>query len=322
MQDFEQLGEFYLGREHDLAAGVTKDRPLLYDSKDLTTHAVCVGMTGSGKTGLCLSLLEEAAVDGVPAIAIDPKGDLGNLLLAFPQLQPADFEPWIDPHVAARKDLTVSELAEQTAALWQNGLQKWNQDGQRISRFNAAVDKATHLEILVNNGLSVRNVKDLWSTDFAGFAEHQHNNAGYFILARHLRDHIAARRRTDDTAAGSVINIGSMYGQVASYPDAYEGVFAASPVAYHALKGGTIHMTRHLAVYWAKDHVRVNCLSPGPFPHDGIPEEMVRRLCTKSPMARMGKPHELKGALLLLASDAGSYITGQNINVDGGWMAW
>ena len=144
MQDFERLGEFYLGREHDLAAGVTKDRPLLYDSKDLTTHAVCVGMTGSGKTGLCLSLLEEAAVDGVPAIAIDPKGDLGNLLLAFPQLQPSDFEPWIDPNVAARKALTVSELAEQTASLWKNGLQKWNQGGDRISRFNAAVDKAIY----------------------------------------------------------------------------------------------------------------------------------------------------------------------------------
>jgi hypothetical protein len=78
--DYEKLGLFYLGREFDPAANALKDDLVLYDSKDLTTHAVCVGMTGSGKTGLCLSLLEEAAIDGVPAICIDPKGDLGNLL--------------------------------------------------------------------------------------------------------------------------------------------------------------------------------------------------------------------------------------------------
>lgn len=189
--------------------------------------------------------------------------------------------------------------------------------------FGAALDGAGKLDILVNNGLGgTRTPRDVWHTDFAEFAEHQHNNAGYFILARHLRDHIVERRNSDPTVTGSVVNIGSMYGQVASYPDAYEGVYSASPVAYHALKGGTIHMTRHMAVYWAVDQVRVNCLSPGPFPHDGIPAEMVNRLSKKSPMGRMGLPHELKGALLLLVSDAGSYITGQNINVDGGWLAW
>ncbi|HOW98533.1 MAG TPA: DUF87 domain-containing protein, partial [Kiritimatiellia bacterium] len=83
MQDFEKLGAFYLGKVFDAAAGSVRDELLLYDSRDLTTHAVVLGMTGSGKTGLCLALLEEAAIDGVPAIAIDPKGDLGNLLLAF-----------------------------------------------------------------------------------------------------------------------------------------------------------------------------------------------------------------------------------------------
>lgn len=83
--------------------GKTRDDLLLYDSKDLTTHAVCVGMTGSGKTGLCISLLEEAAIDGVPAIAIDPKGDLGNLALTFPELKPEDFQPWIEPEAAARR---------------------------------------------------------------------------------------------------------------------------------------------------------------------------------------------------------------------------
>ena len=112
-----------------------------------------------------------------------------------------------------------------------------------------------------------------------------------------------------------------MYGVVASYPDAYEDVCNASPVSYHALKGGIVHMTRHLAAYWATDNIRVNCLSPGPFPNEQAPAEMVERLCTKNPMKRMGLPHELKGALILLASDAGSYIKGLNLLVDGGWTA-
>ncbi len=106
--DYEKLGAFYLGREFDPAANALKDDLVLYDSKDLTTHAVCVGMTGSGKTGLCLSLLEEAAIDGVPAICIDPKGDLGNLLLTFPNLAPADFEPWVDAGDAARKGVSAA----------------------------------------------------------------------------------------------------------------------------------------------------------------------------------------------------------------------
>jgi NAD(P)-dependent dehydrogenase (short-subunit alcohol dehydrogenase family) len=116
--------------------------------------------------------------------------------------------------------------------------------------------------------------------------------------------------------------IGSMYGVVGSYPEAYEGVVPASPVAYHALKGGIVHMTRHLGVYWAKDGVRVNCLSPGPFPGPAANATMVERLTTKSPMGRMGRPEELKGALVFLASEASSYVTGQNLLVDGGWTAW
>ncbi len=101
LPSYEALGSFYLGREYDAERGADRPDLLLYDSRDLTTHAVCVGMTGSGKTGLCLSLLEEAAIDGVPAIAIDPKGDLGNLLLSFPELRPEDFAPWIDTGAAA-----------------------------------------------------------------------------------------------------------------------------------------------------------------------------------------------------------------------------
>ncbi|MBN2082781.1 ATP-binding protein [bacterium] len=136
---FEKLGVFYLGAERaSFKAG--QPLPVLYDSRDLTTHAVCVGMTGSGKTGLCTCLLEEAAIDGVPAIAIDLKGDLANLLLTFPRLAPADFAPWVDPGAAARKGLTPDEFAAKTAELWKSGLAQWGEDGARIQRLKDSVD--------------------------------------------------------------------------------------------------------------------------------------------------------------------------------------
>src|SRR6188474_3858753 len=111
MADFEKLGVFYLGRAYDLATKKSTDDLILYDSKDLVTHAVCVGMTGSGKTGLCIAVLEEAAIDGIPAIVIDPKGDLANLLLTFPDLRPADFEPWVNPDEARKKGLPPADFA-------------------------------------------------------------------------------------------------------------------------------------------------------------------------------------------------------------------
>ena len=132
MENFEKLGVFYLGRPYDLTAGKSKEGYLLYDSKDLTTHGVCVGMTGSGKTGLCIDLLEEAAMDGIPAIVIDPKGDMSNLLLSFPDLQPADFRPWINEDDARKKDLSPDDFAAGQAELWQKGLASWGQDGERI----------------------------------------------------------------------------------------------------------------------------------------------------------------------------------------------
>jgi Helicase HerA, central domain len=127
MTDFEKLGLFYLGRPVD-AAGTTTSEPYLLDSRDLTTHAICVGMTGSGKTGLCLDLLEEAAIDGVPVIAIDPKGDVGNLLLTFPKLDAASFAPWVEGDAA------------QEADKWRAGLAAWGQDGARIDRLRQSAD--------------------------------------------------------------------------------------------------------------------------------------------------------------------------------------
>jgi len=142
--DYEKLGAFYLGREYDPAKDALRDDLVLYDSKDLTTHAVCVGMTGSGKTGLCISLLEEAAIDGVPAICIDPKGDLGNLMLTFPNLSPTEFEPWVDAGDAARKGMSVSDFAAETAESWKNGLAEWNEPPERIARLRAAADVAIY----------------------------------------------------------------------------------------------------------------------------------------------------------------------------------
>ncbi|MCI0493127.1 MAG: ATP-binding protein [Planctomycetes bacterium] len=144
MPNLDQLGSFYLGRRHDLAAGKTLAEPLLYDSNDLTTHAVCVGMTGSGKTGLCLSLLEEAALDGIPAIAIDPKGDLGNLLLAFPKLAPSDFRPWIEPNEAARQQMSPDEFAASQAELWKKGLDTWDEKPERIEKFVDSVERVIY----------------------------------------------------------------------------------------------------------------------------------------------------------------------------------
>ncbi|MCG3133961.1 MAG: hypothetical protein HMLKMBBP_01230 [Planctomycetes bacterium] len=142
--NYEKLGVFYLGAHRDAAGATDRAQPLLYDAKDLTTHAVCVGMTGSGKTGLCCVLLEEAAIDGIPAIVIDPKGDLGNLMLAFPGLAAADFRPWVDADEAARKGQSPDEFAAATAAKWRDGLAAWHQPPERIARYRDSVEMAIH----------------------------------------------------------------------------------------------------------------------------------------------------------------------------------
>lgn len=144
MQDFEKLGVFYLGKEYDLEQKTRTDNLVLYDSKDLVTHAVCVGMTGSGKTGLCIGLIEEAAIDGIPSIVIDPKGDLTNLLLTFPQLRPEDFRPWINEDDARVKGISSDEYAQKQAELWKNGLAAWGEDGARIQRLKDAADFAVY----------------------------------------------------------------------------------------------------------------------------------------------------------------------------------
>lgn len=141
---FEKLASFYLGRQYDLRSGELLDDLLMYDARDLCTHAMCVGMTGSGKTGLCISMLEEAALDGIPAICIDPKGDLANLLLTFPELRPTDFKPWLEEGEAVRQGISVDRLAEETSALWREGLAFWGQSPERIARLQQSVDMAIY----------------------------------------------------------------------------------------------------------------------------------------------------------------------------------
>jgi len=140
LPDYEKLGLFYLGRPYDMAAREAAGNLLLYKSKHLTTHAVCVGMTGSGKTGLCIGLLEEAAIDGVPAIIIDPKGDMTNLMLTFPQLRPEDFLPWVNEDDARRKGISIEEFAHGQAKLWADGLASWGQDSARVERLRDKAD--------------------------------------------------------------------------------------------------------------------------------------------------------------------------------------
>ncbi|HEV8629655.1 MAG TPA: type IV secretory system conjugative DNA transfer family protein, partial [Thermoanaerobaculia bacterium] len=138
--DYEKLGLFYLGRPWNLEANQPLPGPLLYDSRDLLTHALCVGMTGSGKTGLCIGLIEEAAIDGVPALVIDPKGDLGNLMLTFPDLVPADFLPWVEEEAAARQGTSRQELAAREARKWRDGLASWGEGPERIRRLREAAE--------------------------------------------------------------------------------------------------------------------------------------------------------------------------------------
>ncbi|MDI6615567.1 MAG: DUF87 domain-containing protein [Syntrophaceae bacterium] len=144
MEDYEKLGAFYIGKRYDLAARARRDDLVLYDSKDLTTHAVIIGMTGSGKTGLGIGLIEEALIDNIPVIAIDPKGDLPNLLLTFPELGASDFRPWVNEQEAVKKGLTADQFASGQAALWKKGLAGWGQDPERISRLKAAADFAVY----------------------------------------------------------------------------------------------------------------------------------------------------------------------------------
>lgn len=194
-------------------------------------------------------------------------------------------------------------------------------DSDTVSPFVAdVIDSMGQIDVLVNNayGGPAPSIDEATAEDFD--QAYHLGVTSYFLLAREVASHLRSRG-----VPGSIINIASMYGIVASYPSAYEGLPPNSPASYHGLKGGLVHLTRHLAAYWAKDKIRVNAICPGAFPKAELKTELpefVARLEEKVPLGRMGEPEELKGLVLLLASDAGSYMTGQNILADGGWTAW
>ncbi|HID63424.1 MAG TPA: ATP-binding protein, partial [Anaerolineae bacterium] len=144
MSKIEKTGSFYLGKRYDPQKRKVLAEPVLYESRDLTTHAVCVGMTGSGKTGLCIDLLEEAALQGIPAIVVDPKGDMTNLLLTFPGLRPAEFRPWINLDDARRKGLSPDEYAQEIASTWARGLREWGIGLERLQRLRDAAEFAIY----------------------------------------------------------------------------------------------------------------------------------------------------------------------------------
>ena len=137
---YEKLGMLYLGRELDINSGASAQQPLLYKNTDMTTHGVIIGMTGSGKTGLGIALIEEAIMDNLPSIIIDPKGDMGNLLLTFPHCSAEEFAPWIDPAEAAKKEMTIEQYAAKTAETWRNGLQSWDQGVDRIATLRSKTE--------------------------------------------------------------------------------------------------------------------------------------------------------------------------------------
>ncbi len=183
-----------------------------------------------------------------------------------------------------------------------------------LNGFSRAVTDAGKIDILINNaheGIA----KDWRSISGEEFDRQMQNLSGYFLLARELHRHA-----TSTDSRGNIVMLGSMYGVTGSYPPPPNSDWNFSPAAYHGLKGGVVQLTRHLACCWAQDGVRVNCLSPGPCPNRGAPLAIVDR--KEVPLGRHGLPYELKGAVVFLASDASSYVTGHNLLVDGGWTAW
>jgi hypothetical protein len=237
MQDFEKLGVFYLGRRLDPATGNLTEEPLLYDSRDLTTHAVIVGMTGSGKTGLGIGLIEEAAIDRVPVIAIDPKGDLGNLLLAFPELKGADFAPWIDKQAAAQAGQSPEAFAGQQADTWKKGLADWGQGPERIARLRAAADFAIYtpgsaaglplsvLKEFAPAPEAQRNDPDLYRDRLQGTATGLLALLGIDADPLTSREHILLSNLLDQAwRLGKALDIAALIGQVQRPPFSRLGV--------------------------------------------------------------------------------------------------
>jgi len=237
--EYEKLGAFYLGREYDVEAKEMTESLLMYDSKDLVTHGVVLGMTGSGKTGLCLALLEEAAIDRVPALIIDPKGDIANLLLTFPDLAGSDFRPWINEEDAHRKGKTPDEFAAAQAELWKKGLGEWGQSGDRIRMLRETVDitvftpgstAGVPVSILASLGAPEEEVLDdseSYSDRIASTASSILGLLGINADPVNSREHILLSRIFDFAwRAGKSLDLPTIIAQVQAPPFSKVGVVA------------------------------------------------------------------------------------------------
>jgi hypothetical protein len=237
MLDFEKLGAFYLGKRYDAGADKVTDDLVLYDAKDLTTHAVIIGMTGSGKTGLGIGILEEAALDNIPVIAIDPKGDLGNLMLTFPDLAPSDFRPWINTRSASDRGQTPDEYAGAQASLWKKGLADWGQDGKRIAKLREKTDISIYtpgsgagqpvsvLRAFTAPGAAVMNDGDAYRERIQATATGILSLLGVDSDPLTSREHILISQILDHTwRQGGDLDIGSLIGAIQSPPISKIGV--------------------------------------------------------------------------------------------------
>jgi hypothetical protein len=235
--DFEKLGLFYLGREISNQQSATSNQPILYDSSDLVTHGVIVGMTGSGKTGLGIGLIEECAIDGIPVIAIDPKGDLGNLLLTFPRLSAEDFLPWVDHDEARRNGQTQEHFAAAEAARWKKGLAEWGQDGRRIEKLRDSAEFAVYtpgstngrpLSIMKSFGApdpEIVNDPDLLQDRVTTAATSVLTLAGIDAEPIKSREHVLlATLFTDSWRAGRDLDLATLIAHIQSPPIAKVGV--------------------------------------------------------------------------------------------------